>query len=497
VDTSDVQMMIYETYQDMAASEQDWVRLAKLRPVVEQRMLDTGEVELHNMRGLFTQAALGLIKTGDVHLAPDSNTKALTTEDDVNAVRVGGEDKHLLAVDAGFVPPAPTGRERTVAATQQADIAVDSVTYTTPEVRRNDLGDYRPDRGLETVADLIQEFKETWLATEVTPITTETGVRFEVTGAAEHMAQLAELYGETLPAAGETEPTGVAMAAVPSPEIEQASEPEPAPAPAEPITGEMSSKPLLENTWGEFGREGALHFHTDGPIGTAIEFMGADRMLAVDGEPLANVLGRVATDVVRGRSTAQAGVDALKTLRDRLPEGGRARYYVGRAIEDMDGPNTPLPAVPEGIPQPLRDLVAALHAVPLVRKEPDKELTPLLKLINDFADGKTSGVTLPSRIRELANHRHESYTDCGKSEIDGTIRATAKTLEELPREALVIAGDRSRGREGRQRAGTPAQLRAQSNPVPITEALHQAAGGPAKAAPSPPQIRDHQVDAER
>jgi hypothetical protein len=322
----------------------------------------------------------------------------------------------------------PTTPGNPVMDNTEPDKTEPTVTYTTPEAPRNDFDDYRPGKGLDSVADTVAYLKGNWLATEVTPITTPTGVKFEVTGPRRHIEQLADLYGQTLPsAAASPEPK---PAAAPQPD------PTPAPEPAAPVTGAMSAKPLHENGWGDI-TSSPVHYHDDGPIGMAVNRMGQDRHLDVDGEPLANVLGVMATDVVRGRRTAQQGVDDLKALQARLPEGSNARNSLSWAIRDMDAPPQPVPAVPDSTPEPLRKLVADLNAIPIVRNDPSREMEPLLDLINDFAAGRTGGFRMKDGLRRLRNKRHESLGDCGKFEIDHAVDTAVKALEALPREALM------------------------------------------------------------
>jgi hypothetical protein len=79
---------IRTAYEELSVKSQDWVRLAKLRP-------RTDGVD----RGLVDGVLLKMIKTGRVHLAPDSNRKVLTDEDHDAAIRIGSEDKHLLAIE--------------------------------------------------------------------------------------------------------------------------------------------------------------------------------------------------------------------------------------------------------------------------------------------------------------------------------------------------------------------------------------------------------------
>lgn len=203
----------------------------------------------------------------------------------------------------------------------------------------------------------------------------------------------------------------------------------PAAAPvAAKVDGHPSTEPLAPNTWGEPVKSPAdIHFHDDGEIGTAIKAMGADQQMDVDGQPLANVLGHIATDAVLGRITAQQQVDELKALRDRLPEDSNARRSLDGAIARLDAPMTPAPDVPDGTPAPLRDLANALHAVPLVRNEPDQELEPMMQIIADYTSGRLGGRRLVDAVRKLRNRRHESVE--GKSEIDAAVSAAVASLE--------------------------------------------------------------------
>jgi hypothetical protein len=49
-----------------------------------------------------------LARTGEVHLAPDSNRKVLKAVDHESAIRLGSEDKHLIAIDPDFFSSRPT-----------------------------------------------------------------------------------------------------------------------------------------------------------------------------------------------------------------------------------------------------------------------------------------------------------------------------------------------------------------------------------------------------
>jgi hypothetical protein len=232
---------------------------------------------------------------------------------------------------------------------------------------------------------------------------------------------------------------------LPPPELEPPREPEAPPempdeappTPPTPVSGDLSDKPLLDNKWGEAS---ALHsevcYHDDGPVGTALRSMGADARMDVDGQPLANVVGVIATDVVAGRRTAQQGVDDVKALRERLPATSQAHSELGDAIRKMDGPDTPPPAMPATAPEPLRQLAADLHAVPIVRGDPARELAPVVGLADDFAAGKASRGRLIREVRDLANKRHEAFSDSGKMEIDRAVLRATEALKKLPPEAF-------------------------------------------------------------
>jgi hypothetical protein len=78
---------IRDAYRKLSVKPQDWIRLAKLRPLVNggRREVDA--------------TLMDLLKRGDAHLAPDSNTKTLTEADHGAAIKVGSEWKHLLCFD--------------------------------------------------------------------------------------------------------------------------------------------------------------------------------------------------------------------------------------------------------------------------------------------------------------------------------------------------------------------------------------------------------------
>lgn len=85
----DIESRIRAAYRKLARSPRDWVGLADLRPMLggaPARAVDAVLKELS--------------RTGKIHLVPESNRKVLTAADHAAAIRVGGEDNHLLSIEA-------------------------------------------------------------------------------------------------------------------------------------------------------------------------------------------------------------------------------------------------------------------------------------------------------------------------------------------------------------------------------------------------------------
>jgi DNA-binding PadR family transcriptional regulator len=83
-----LETMIRRVYEELSSKPQEWVRLALLRPKLNGAARD--EVD---------QTLLGMMKTGLVHLAPDSDRRGLTDADHAAAIRIGKEDKHFVAIE--------------------------------------------------------------------------------------------------------------------------------------------------------------------------------------------------------------------------------------------------------------------------------------------------------------------------------------------------------------------------------------------------------------
>ncbi|MYW90579.1 hypothetical protein G3I59_08090 [Amycolatopsis rubida] len=85
----DLEELIRTAYRKLAHEPRDWVGLADLRPLL-------GGVATAEVDAVLKQ----LSRTGQAHLVPESNRKALTPADREAAVRIGGEDNHLLSIEA-------------------------------------------------------------------------------------------------------------------------------------------------------------------------------------------------------------------------------------------------------------------------------------------------------------------------------------------------------------------------------------------------------------
>lgn len=85
-----IQDQIVAAYLELCQHPQDWIRLARIRPLVTAP------------RKLVDEVLIQLMYTGLFHLAPESNTKMLQPEDREGALRVGGEDLHIVCIEDEF-----------------------------------------------------------------------------------------------------------------------------------------------------------------------------------------------------------------------------------------------------------------------------------------------------------------------------------------------------------------------------------------------------------
>lgn len=184
-----------------------------------------------------------------------------------------------------------------------------------------------------------------------------------------------------------------------------------------PISGALSSAPMTENGWG-FAPDRPVAYHDHGPIGTAVRDMRLDAGMDLDGLPVGEQLGRVATDVVMGRRSSADALNTYKTIRDRLPANSGARRRLDRAISDINAPMIPVPDVPAAAPPPLRRLVADLYAMPMCRGRWRPQLDQAADIARRSASGELRGFRLRDELNRMHNAHHESYGDAGKNEYD-------------------------------------------------------------------------------
>ncbi len=85
----DTEARVRDAYRRVAGAGRDWVGLAEVRALL-------GDVPPEEVDAALTRLA----RQPDVRLAGEPNRKALTAADHAAAVQVGGEDRHLMAIEA-------------------------------------------------------------------------------------------------------------------------------------------------------------------------------------------------------------------------------------------------------------------------------------------------------------------------------------------------------------------------------------------------------------
>lgn len=89
VTAEEIESRIRIAYRKLARSPRDWVALVELRPML-------GEASTVDVDSVLKE----LSRSGQADLVPESNRKALTAADHAAAIRVGGEDNHLISIEA-------------------------------------------------------------------------------------------------------------------------------------------------------------------------------------------------------------------------------------------------------------------------------------------------------------------------------------------------------------------------------------------------------------
>ncbi|WP_181771602.1 hypothetical protein [Amycolatopsis pittospori] len=85
----EIEKRIRDAYHKLSSSPRDWVGLVDVRPLLGVASTTAVDAVLKE-----------LSRSGQAHLVPASNRKTLTAADHAAAVRIGGEDNHLLSIEA-------------------------------------------------------------------------------------------------------------------------------------------------------------------------------------------------------------------------------------------------------------------------------------------------------------------------------------------------------------------------------------------------------------
>jgi hypothetical protein len=80
---------IRSAYRELVKEPRGWVGLKELRPKLGGAATSEVDALLKKLSG-----------EGEVHLVPEDNRKALTSDDREAAIRIGGEDNHLISIEA-------------------------------------------------------------------------------------------------------------------------------------------------------------------------------------------------------------------------------------------------------------------------------------------------------------------------------------------------------------------------------------------------------------
>ncbi len=87
--SAEIEKRIRAAYRKLAQSPGDWVALVDLRPLL-------GSAPAKDVNGVLKE----LNRTREMNLVPESNRKMLTAADHEAAIRIGGEDNHLISIES-------------------------------------------------------------------------------------------------------------------------------------------------------------------------------------------------------------------------------------------------------------------------------------------------------------------------------------------------------------------------------------------------------------
>jgi hypothetical protein len=199
-----------------------------------------------------------------------------------------------------------------------------------------------------------------------------------------------------------------------------------------------SSAPKMANSWGRPGnRQTEVLYHGDSGVGRAINALGEDQDIEVDGDRLDNVLGKLARENIDGSITQQEMIDRLQALSNRFPQNSVPRRVIDNLADEMDTPDRSLD-LPDNLPDPLRQLAENFSKTPLARKEREgkqSDLEKLGELINDWQAGRVTPARLSSRVDALRGNRHES--EDGYFDILRALDQAKIQLRSTPRDQLM------------------------------------------------------------
>lgn len=85
----EIEDRIRDAYNQLARSPRGWVGLVDLRPML-------GSVPTAAVNAVLKEMS----RTGQAHLVPESNRKVLNAADHEAAIRIGGEENHLISIEA-------------------------------------------------------------------------------------------------------------------------------------------------------------------------------------------------------------------------------------------------------------------------------------------------------------------------------------------------------------------------------------------------------------
>jgi hypothetical protein len=159
--------------------------------------------------------------------------------------------------------------------------------------------------------------------------------------------------------------------------------------------------------------QGLMHF--DGALGRLWNSLGDDQHLQVDGRALGNIITDLGEGISLRHHDTNHAVRELRRIRTQLPDGSPAARSVDVALARLAAPERPAPALPDHAPRQLKDLMAELNAIPLVRRGYDQgsgeafhETDRLAEITNRWLNGEIGRSQLERDLESLIRGRHES-----------------------------------------------------------------------------------------